>query len=107
MRDRLQNLRNQALGEIINATSPVELEEIRIKYLGKKGLLGQLTQDLGKLDNAQKSEIGQLVNEIKLAITEALKNSPHQKSEIRNLKFEFDPTLPGILPPIGHCWYEG
>lgn len=101
MREKLFNLRNQALSNILNASSPEELEQLRINYLGKKGEINDITKDIGHLDPSDRAEAGQLINDIKQAILEAISNSPLY-AKPSTLKSVSDPTLPGILPPLGH-----
>ena len=100
MRQKLQNLKNEALGMIMDTRDPVELERLRIEYLGKSGQLAQLAKDLKNLPLEEKIEVGKLFNDVKTAITEALEN----KLKIKNLKLKIDvdSSLPGIRPQIGH-----
>ena len=99
MREKLQNLKNEALAQIIQATDPGELENLRTHYLGKKGALAEAAKELPKLTPEERSEIGQLFNDAKTAITDAL----NSKLEIRNLKLEIkeDLTLPGTPIAVG------
>lgn len=100
MREILLNLKNEALAQIISATDAAELERLRVHYLGKKGALNELAKGLPKLDPTERSEIGQLFNDIKSAISNAivpkLKNWKTEKLE------NLDSSLPGIRPPQGH-----
>ena len=47
--EEIVNLRNQALGEIMQAENTQNLEEIRIKYLGRNGLINKLIKDINGL----------------------------------------------------------
>ncbi|TSC87483.1 MAG: phenylalanyl-tRNA synthetase alpha chain [Microgenomates group bacterium Gr01-1014_16] len=99
MREKLLNLKNEALAQIISATDPEELEHLRAHYLGKSGVLNQFAKELPLLPNDLKSETGQLFNEIKSAIADALaSNSQASIPKSQN----FDSSLPGIRPPLGH-----
>ena len=99
MREKLQNLKNEALAQIIQATDPGELENLRTHYLGKKGALADIAKDLSQLAPEAKKDIGQLFNDTKSAISEAL----GRKLEIRNLKLEIseDLSLPGTPIAVG------
>jgi len=100
----LQQLKQQALNEIRNANSTSTVEQIRIKFLGRKsGLVTKIIQTLPNLSVDQKKRLGPLANQVKHDINQALNNkiialkSPdHQTGEF------FDTTLPGIRPEIGH-----
>jgi len=63
MEDRIK----QDIKEIIdfNSTSSVEIEDFRIKYLGKKGLLNLYFGEFKSLDNDKKKNVGQLLNQLK------------------------------------------
>ena len=49
MKQQLENIRLQALAALESADSPAALEEIRVKYLGKKGELTAVLKMMGKL----------------------------------------------------------
>lgn len=99
MREKLLNLKNEALAQIIPATDPEELKRLRSHYLGKSGVLNQFAKELPNLQSEQKAETGQLFNEIKSAISDALaSNSPPSSPKSQN----HDLSLPGIRPPLGH-----
>ena len=59
---------NKKIKEInsFNPKSEKEIEEFRIKYLGKKGELTSLFLDFKNLDNDKKKTVGKLLNELKL-----------------------------------------
>ncbi|MEK9200464.1 MAG: phenylalanine--tRNA ligase subunit alpha [Patescibacteria group bacterium] len=99
MRDKLNNLKNQALGQIMSAGSSQELEDIRIQYLGKKGVIAQIAKELPNLSVEDKQEIGPLFNDVKNSITEALSRSTNNRQPTTD---NSDHTLPGIPPTLGH-----
>lgn len=76
-----------------------ELEEIRVRYVGKKGTITNLSAEMGKLSNEDKKEYGKLLNEVRTYFNEKFNSiSDKLKSdEIREkLKKEaIDVTLPG------------
>lgn len=65
MKEQLDQLLNEALAEISGASSEESLQELRIKYLGKKGALTALMKGLGSLSAEERPVIGQLVNTVK------------------------------------------
>lgn len=103
MTEKIINLKNEAIGNILEAKDEKELERLRILYLGRSGKVNQLTKELPKLSTSEKAEVGRLLNEAKRAIEEALQNQlsaiSRQSSETREW---LDVTAPGIKPPIGH-----
>lgn len=93
-------LQNLAMGQIMNATSTQELESIRIEYLGKNGRLSALIKQISKLPKEDRGQAGFIVNQAKKTITDALQDA--NKNLSSQNKIFFDPTIPGIKPPVGH-----
>ena len=63
-----------ALKEIeqFSSTKKEEIEAFRIKFLGKKGILTDLFNDFKSVSNEQKKEIGQKINELKIAVQQKI-----------------------------------
>lgn len=102
MEERIQNLKNEALAQILSSTSEEELENLRVDYLGRKGKLNQITKEIPKLPAENMSVVGRLINDTRDAIEDALGN---QKENLLQNKVKgewFDPTVPGIKPARGH-----
>ena len=72
MREQLLSLKNEALALIIESETNPELEELRISFLGKKGKLNQLLKLIPNLSKEEKKDIGQLANEVKKSLEEAI-----------------------------------
>jgi len=102
LKDQIRNLKNEAIGEILEAKSPQELERIRASFLGRTGKINQLTKEIPKLSGEEKKNLGQLINETKKNIEEALLQLQNKLSEKKPLENRFDITAPGIKPPEGH-----
>jgi phenylalanyl-tRNA synthetase alpha chain len=92
--------------QIENAADTNELEEIRLQYLGKKGLMTEQMKELGKLPPAEKPAAGQLINQAKQAIQAVLaerKNSMEEAILNEKLASEtIDVTLPGRGSKLGN-----
>lgn len=78
MREELVKLRDSVIEKINEATEPAALEEVRVKIMGKKGELTSILRGMGKLSKEERPVIGQLANEVRDNIEEALS----QRSEI-------------------------
>lgn len=65
---------NALMEEIASATAstPAELEELRVRYLAKKGLISQLMTDFRNVPSEQKRELGRKLNELKDAATQKI-----------------------------------
>ena len=65
MLEQFEQTGSDALAELQKVGDPAALEDYRIKYLGRKGLITQLLSQIGKLPPEQKPQAGQLANRIK------------------------------------------
>lgn len=97
------SIKNNAVSLIIDATTEKELEELKLQFLGRNGALTLAMKEIAKIPEEKRPEIGQLANETKQIIEEAIENKASglqvQKIEkIRNI----DVTDPGIKPALGH-----
>ena len=113
MKAQLEAIREECFAEVEAVESTSELQHIRQKYLGKKSKLSSVLKGLGKLSDEERKTIGQVANEIKLAITEAFENREKELIEEASV-FTSDPdlTLPGLpvagggLHPITQMCYD-
>ena len=104
MKETLQRIRENALSAI--SGQDADLEQIRIQYLGKKGELTSVLRGMGALSSEERPIVGQMANEVRAAIEEALAEkaqSLKQKQLEEKLKKEkIDVTLPSNASKIGH-----
>jgi phenylalanyl-tRNA synthetase alpha chain len=95
----LDELEQQAIQEIAAAADPAALDDVRVRYLGKKGLLTAQLKQLGTLPAAERPVAGQEINRIKQQVQELLdaRREALQSAELdRQLASEkIDVTLPG------------
>ncbi|QXM06351.1 phenylalanine--tRNA ligase subunit alpha [Crassaminicella indica] len=106
MKEQLKNIQSVAEGAIKEAQSMQELEQIRIKYLGKKGELTVLLRGMKDLSHEERPVVGKIANEIRAAIEGALdeaKNEIKQKEKnLRLMNETIDVTMPGKAKNLGH-----
>ena len=104
MRETLERIKNEALEAL--AQSDAQIEDLRIKYLGKKGELTAVLRGMGSLSAEERPVIGQLANEVRAAIENKiteLSQAAKQKALDEKLKSEkIDVTVPGEKVKIGH-----
>lgn len=103
MKEQIEKVRLSALEELKNA---VDIEAIKVKYLGKKGELTQLLRGMGQVAPEERPQIGQLVNDVRTVIENAINEKmtalKAQETE-RKLRSEaLDVTVPGKKIPVGH-----
>ena len=72
MKEELNRIRETALSEIAGAKSKAELENVRIKYLGKKGELTAILRSMGSLSPEERPAMGQLANVVRTALEESI-----------------------------------
>ena len=105
MKEELESLYQEAIASIESASSSKELNEIRVRVLGRKGGLTQLLKRLACLPEADRRTIGKWANEIKekLETEIAARLQDREKRERReSLEQErIDVTLPGRRLPLG------
>lgn len=106
MREKLQALETQAKTAIQNAATSKEIEELRIKFLGKKGELTAILAGVGGLSAEERPLIGKVSNEVKTVIATLL---DERKVALANKELEakmqaesIDITLPGRRKLFGH-----
>lgn len=100
MQEEIQTVKNQALGEMMEAKDLKELEDIRIRYLGRSGKLAQITKDIKNLKPDEKKEVGILLNQTKQTINTQL--AEHKNKITESVRKWFDPTIPGEQIDVGH-----
>ena len=106
MEQELQRIKEEALSAIKSASDEQALQDVRVKYLGKKGEVTALLKGLGKLSPEERPKMGALVNAVRQALEEeidALKTSMEVVAMNARLEEEkIDITLPGRAPKSGH-----
>lgn len=105
MKDRLEALRVEALQELGTVNDPGALNELRVKYLGKKGRLTEILRGMGALSAEERPVVGQAANEVRAAIEAVLEEKSaafaHAETERRLATETIDVTLPGRPAPNG------
>lgn len=104
MEELLLQLKNDALSLVLDATDEKTLEEIKLQFLGRSGKLTLAFKDIARVPIEKRPEIGQLANEIKTVLEEAItdKQTQLKHSVLQKRKESIDVTNPGIKPPLGH-----
>ena len=89
--------------EINNINSPETLEGFQLKYLGRKGVIAQLTASIPTLPNGDRASFGQKVNALKDKLVLLIKE--REGGMLNNAQkepFSFDIGMPGIAQDHGH-----
>ncbi len=107
MEKQIEELRSNAIAAIDKAAKSLnDLNDIRVKYLGKKGELTSILRGMGKLSAEDRPRIGQIVNkarqELEDLIAEKNEQLKQEELETRLINERIDVTLPGRTNPHGH-----
>jgi phenylalanyl-tRNA synthetase alpha chain len=103
MEVELHRLKTEALARLGEIKLPAELEDFRVKYLGRKGLFSGLMKQLAQVDASERPRLGQLANTVKAEIETAY--TVHQTavagSTVQKSDRALDLSLPGRTIPLG------
>ncbi|HNR37277.1 MAG TPA: phenylalanine--tRNA ligase subunit alpha [Candidatus Hydrogenedentes bacterium] len=106
MKAKLEQIAREALESAANAASLQAIEELRVKYLGRKGLVTEALRGLAQVPAEERPAMGQAANEAKRVIGEAIEKRAAEIAAIeadRKAKSNrVDLSLPGRRPPRGH-----
>ncbi|MBF0322277.1 MAG: phenylalanine--tRNA ligase subunit alpha, partial [Magnetococcales bacterium] len=89
----------------MQARSLADLDQVRVRFLGRKGSLTQILRGLGEVPATERPLLGDLANRIKETFNQAystrLETLKSQELEGRLQQESVDVTLPGRIPPLG------
>lgn len=104
--EEIKKVRDSFLEDIKNVETLLNLEELKVKYLGKKGKIQSLMFLLKKSSKEEKPLIGKWINDLKEEIQkylEATFTAIHKEAERKKLEEEFvDVTFPGRRRFLGN-----
>ena len=100
--DDIRELKEQALAKFQRAASAVELEQLRIAYLGAKGKVKEVFNWLKDVPKDAKREFGAKANDLKNALQAAFDAKAATMAAPRRSGPAVDVTLPGVRPRVGH-----
>lgn len=99
MKQKIEELTKQFDAELTNVTNGEQLENLKLKFMGKKGLLNQIMPMLKDVAAEQKREMGMLINAVKTKIETSINKMQEKleelklQAELKNAK-QIDITLP-------------
>ncbi|MDD3428835.1 MAG: phenylalanine--tRNA ligase subunit alpha [Oscillospiraceae bacterium] len=105
MKEALQSIKSLADELVANAANEQVIEELRVRFLGKKGELTGILKQMGSLTAEERPVIGALANEVRNAIEEDIATRKKQLADealkIRLTAESIDVTMPGVQPKQG------
>ncbi len=101
-----EDILKSAVEEIEKSKNTKELNELRVKYLGKSGIVTSLMKKLKDISPEERPQYGKYVNELRDKIEKLLTERTDKLSEEEKRqkweKLRIDPSLPGALRDVGH-----
>jgi len=105
MKEKLEIIKASVIEELKGTNIKTELENIRVKYLGKKGELTQILRGMGQLSNEERPTIGKLANtvreDIESLITKASDIIKEKEKEMKLKSEVIDISMPGKKQTVG------
>ena len=106
MKERLESIKQEAIRQIQASDVPEKLNDVRVRFLGKKGELTAVLKGMKDVAPEERPKVGQLVNETRAAIEELLEETKKKMdAAIREEKLKqevIDVTLPSKKNMVGH-----
>lgn len=106
MEEKIEQLRREAVQAVKQAVGNLgDLNDVRVKYLGKKGELTTILRGLGQLSKEDRPRVGQIVNDARQQLEQLIteKNEELREAELKKriAGERIDVTLPGRSAPAG------
>lgn len=105
MKEQLEAMRQQALEELSSTQAVKELEDFRVRFMGKKGAVTGLLRGMGTLPAEERPKMGQLVNQLRQDLEDAVaakRQTLQAEMNAARLQAEtLDVTMPGKRATIG------
>lgn len=110
MKEQIQEILEEARRSIPSCESDKDMEELRIKYLGKKSSLSDLLSKIGTVPREERPQMGALLNKVKSEIAQLIEQKKlvlHEHADATKTQV-LDVTMPGRPLPIGakHPLYQ-
>ena len=102
MTEHIKELKKNAVLELGKADDEKKLEDIRVKYLGRKGLIAVALKDITNIPSSDRPAAGALINQVKSEIGQIVKDKANElKSKVKKSRHKLDLSLPGTKKQTG------
>ena len=105
MKEQLEEMRRQAMEELSSTQAVKDLEDFRVRFMGKKGAVTGLLRGMGALPAEDRPKMGQLVNQLRQeledAVADKMRTLQEEKKAARLAAETLDVTMPGTKAKIG------
>ena len=105
MKEQLEQLKLQALAALQEADTPTALEELRVRYLGKKGEVTAVLKQMGSLSAEERPIMGQLANNVRSEIEAKLEKIYNEQGDVidKAARMIADHIKTGKVIVLSHC----
>ncbi len=105
MQEKLEDLKNQAQTELKQVSNEVSLQNLKAKFVGRKGVFTEITKSMKDVSSEDRPKMGMLINEVKTYIEalfdEKLNQIKEEKKKRAIAEEKIDVTLPGRNVSLG------
>lgn len=105
MKEKADQIKKSLLEDIQSVSTLQDIVDLKAKYIGKSGVITDLTKNMKELSVEEKKEVGMIANKVKAEVSEIIEAKEKEINErILNEKLEsekIDITLPGVNVPVG------
>jgi phenylalanyl-tRNA synthetase alpha chain len=98
---RLEQERERFFADLAQACDERSLEQVRVRFLGRKAPLAQYFDLIPSLAQEERRALGKALNELRTQLTEAFERRRQEVAAARAEEQELDYTLPGLVPFVG------
>ncbi len=107
MNEKLMEIQESALKALKSAADLGALDEVRVRFLGKKGEITAVLRTMGQLPPEERPSFGQAANQVRSFIEDEIRTASQEmerkKMELRLSSEAIDVTIPGKAPEFGHA----
>ena len=105
MNDKINKILEEAKQELCSADTLQKINDLKVRFLGKKGSVTQLMKGIGEAAPEKRAEIGQMINQARKKIEDSLESAreslARKEKELKLKRETIDITMPGKAAPIG------
>lgn len=102
LKSEIENILNQARKDISSCKNLSDLENLKVKFLGRRSRFSELLKQIGKLSSEERPIIGKLLNKSKSEIENIIEKRRNSfENTVNNSEHTFDITMPGRPIEIG------
>ena len=88
MKEKIETIKSKLLDDLVDVKTLQDIVDIKAKYIGKSGLITELTKNMRDLSVDERKEIGKLSNELKNSLSNKIEPKIEKEVKVENKKKE-------------------